>query len=57
MAARMEDGVLDLIAVTVSADLLALSMKEVREGNKEGNFEQFCTTRLHVHIRCCVFFG
>jgi len=50
MAAGMEGGVLDLISVHVSMDLLALSMKEVREGNKEGNFERFCTTRQHVHI-------
>ena len=43
-AAGMEDGVLDLIAVHVSTDLLALSVKEVREGKKEGNFEQLCAT-------------
>lgn len=33
-AARMEDGVLDLIAVHVSTGLLALSVKEVKEINK-----------------------
>lgn len=37
-AARMEDGVLDLIAVHVSTDLLALSVKEVKEINKEENY-------------------
>lgn len=30
-AARMEDGVLDLIAVHVSTDLLALNVKEITE--------------------------
>lgn len=57
MAARMEDGVLDLIAVHVSTDLLALSVKEVKEINKEGNCEQLYATIQYVHTLCCVFSG
>lgn len=57
MAARMEDGVLDLIAVHVSTDLLALSVREVKEINKERNYEQLCATILYVHILCCAFSG
>lgn len=54
MAARMEDGVLDLIAVHVSMDLLALSVKEV---NKKGNYDHLYATIQYVHILCCVFSG
>lgn len=57
MAARTEDGVLDLIAVHVSTDLLALSVKEVKKINKEGNCEQLYTTIQYVHTLCCVFSG
>lgn len=57
MVARMEDGVLDLIAVHVSTDLLALSVKEVKEINMEGNYEQLYATIQYVHILCCVFSG
>lgn len=52
----MEDGVLDLIAVHVSMDLLALSVKEVKEIHNEGNYEQLYA-RMYVHVLCCAFSG
>lgn len=51
MAARMEDGVLDLIAVYVSTDLLALSVKEVKEIRKESRscyMQQYSMYILYV---------
>lgn len=53
MAARMEDDVLDLIAVHVSTDLLALSVKEVKEINKK-LLAVICNSRVYVHILCWV---
>lgn len=53
----MGDGVLDLIAVHVSMDLLALSVKEVKETNKKGNYDQLYATIQYVPILCCVFSG
>lgn len=49
----MEDGVLDLIAVHVSTDLLVLSVKEVKEINKK-LLAGVCiyNSRVHVHILC-----